>query len=452
MAGVALLADMGTGKTAITLAVIQELQAQQTLVLCPKAVLEAHTWATQAAQHLVAPLTVLELVSRPRARTWGERLRWAEVQLERLPRPVVVVLNYDALDQEAVVAWLQGRAWDLLVLDESHRIKAPTGRRARVCWRLATRIPRRIIQTGTLMPHSPLDVWSQFRVMDAGVFGTSLTAFRARYAVMGGYLQREVVAWRNEQELHDKIDQYSYRVGAEVLELPPERHVVVPVQLGAEARRVAAELEEDFYAWVAEGHEVTVANALVKLLRLQQVTSGFVTTDDRTVVRVDTAKEAALQELLEEIAPPRRMAGQRVPGEPLVVFCRFRHDLDVVAAVAERTGREYGEVSGRRNDLAAWQAGAADVLGVQIQAGGVGIDLTRTRYAVYYSVGYSLGDYMQSVKRVHRPGQTRAVTYYHLVAQRSIDEEVYRSLQEHADVVARILDRARARAPRVAVG
>jgi SNF2 family DNA or RNA helicase len=82
-----------------------------------------------------------------------------------------------------------------------------------------------------------------------------------------------------------------------------------------------------------------------------------------------------------------------------------------------------------------------DVLGVQIQSGGVGVDLTRTRYCIYYGVGYSLGDYQQSLARVHRPGQTRPVVYNHLVATGTVDEGVYAALDSKRDAVEAVIER-----------
>ena len=61
-----------------------------------------------------------------------------------------------------------------------------------------------------------------------------------------------------------------------------------------------------------------------------------------------------------------------------------------------------------------------DICGVQLKAGGVGIDLTRARYAIYYSLDFALGDYDQSRKRVHRPGQTRPTIYVPLIAEDTI--------------------------------
>ncbi len=80
------------------------------------------------------------------------------------------------------------------------------------------------------------------------------------------------------------------------------------------------------------------------------------------------------------------------------------------------------------------------MLAVQIQAGGTGIDLTRACYCVYMSVGFSLGDYEQSLARVHRPGQDRTVWYYHIVGRDTVDEMVYHALRARKNLVEGVLD------------
>jgi SNF2 family DNA or RNA helicase len=174
---------------------------------------------------------------------------------------------------------------------------------------------------------------------------------------------------------------------------------------------------------------VTAANAMVKLLRLQQVTGGWVKTDAGHLERVDTSKQALLQDVLEDIGPE----------EPVVEFCRFHADLDVVHAACADLGYRSMELSGRQDDLAAWQRGDAQVLAVQISAGGVGVDLTRARYSIYYSLSFSLGEYDQSLSRVHRPGQTRPVEHVHLVARNTVDVKIMRALEKRAAIVDAIL-------------
>ena len=107
---------------------------------------------------------------------------------------------------------------------------------------------------------------------------------------------------------------------------------------------------------------MTAANALVKLLRLQQVANGIVKTDDGEEHRVDDAKKRLLADTLEDIGG----------DEPVVVFCRFHPDLDAVHEACESHGYTSLELSGRRDEVRRWQDGEAQVLAVQIQAGGGG--------------------------------------------------------------------------------
>jgi SNF2 family DNA or RNA helicase len=177
--------------------------------------------------------------------------------------------------------------------------------------------------------------------------------------------------------------------------------------------------------------EVVADNALVKLLRLQQITSGHVKTDDGRTVEVGTAKADALVDLLSDIPV----------GEPVVVFCVFRHDLAQLRRVAERLGRNYGEISGSQKDLTdeATMPKGIELLGVQWQSGAVGIDLTRARYGVIFSPTFNGGDYEQGLARQHRPGQTRPTVFYHLVANGTVDNAIYGALKKRKELVGQIL-------------
>ena len=182
---------------------------------------------------------------------------------------------------------------------------------------------------------------------------------------------------------------------------------------------------------------MTAVNALSRLLRLRQITSGHVGVtiegqEGFQVKQVDTAKEYLLGEVLEELG-----------GEPVVVFCVFTADIEAVHRQAEKLGMNSAELSGRRKELSAWQQGHAQVLVTQVQAGGEGIDLTRARVMVYYSMGFSLGEYRQTSGRVHRPGQERPVTYIHLLANDSVDWAVWKAVQRNEDIVESILHPAK---------
>lgn len=362
----------------------------------------------------------------------AEQLRQA--LLAACGRTLVVVVNYDSVWRGDLGKLIESTPWAAIILDESHRIKSPGGRASRWLARLAAKHEhaKRLCLTGTPMPHSPLDLYGQFRFLDQQVFGTSYTRMRARYANCDTRFPSKVKSWKNQDELTGKLDAHSWRVTAdEVLDLPPAIHETIPVELSPKVRRFYRQLEAEMTADIDAG-TVTAVNALTKLLRLAQTTGGYCRVDGTagvTAIDGTPSKRLALQDRLEDLSET----------EPVVVFCRFSSDLDDVAAAARELGREYAEVSGERKDLERWQAGEATILGVQMQSGGVGIDLSRAAYAVYYSLGYSLGDYEQSLARLRRPGQTRCVRYYHLVCTGTVDEQVYAALRERRSVVEAVL-------------
>ena len=425
--GAMIAAVMGTGKSAMTVYLCAKEGFQLILILCPLRVVQV--WKPQFQMHSTVAYMVVSLddsfASVRKKRDEAER----QIQLAKARGlPVVVVINYDSAWRPPFAEWASRKKWDLVVADEIHRCKAPGGKASRYLGRLAKAARFRLGLSGTPMPHSPLDVYGYFRFIDRTIFGWSFHKFRQHYAVMGGYQNHQVVAYDNLDELNRKFYSVTFACGKDVLDLPPEMHITYTCQLGPEARKVYRSLERDLIAEVQSG-EITAANALVKLLRLQQITGGNIRTDDGADVQIDSAKTKLLGDVLEDIAS----------DEPIVVFCRFHKDLDAVARVATETGRRSLELSGRTDDLKRWQAGEAPVLAVQIESGGVGVDLTRARYSIYFSLGFSLGSYEQSLARIHRPGQTRPVEYIHLLAEGTIDEKIMAALALRADVVNTVL-------------
>lgn len=427
--GAAMLAMMmGTGKSMVALMLLAKLAAKRTLIACPLRVVPV--WQEQIERHLDLPVVVVALDDG--AGSVGRRQKLAEEKLrlaEASGLPFIAIINYDAIWREPFGSWAERQDWDLVIADESHKLKKPGGKASFYFKRLRTRARYRLALTGTPMPHSPLDIYAQFRFLDISIFGPSFHAFRQKYAVMGGFHNKQVTGFRNLDELEARMRTITFRVSKDVLDLPPETHVTYRCALSPEAQRVYRDLEERFIAEVEDG-TVTLKNAMVKLLRLQQVAAGWVKTDDGQLRRVDFAKQELLKDTLEDIGP----------DEPAVVFCRFHADLDAVHEASSELGCRSLELSGRQDDLRAWQEGEAQVLAVQIGAGGVGVDLTRARYSIYYSLSFSLGEYDQSLSRIHRPGQARPVEHIHLVVRDTVDERILRALERRAEVIETILN------------
>ena len=425
--GVMLACDMGTGKSRMALEILLGRYHLRTLLLCPLSVVGV--WQKQVRLFAGERLDCLALNSGS-VRRKQQQAAAAAVMVPTSGRPVLIVTNYETAWREPFASWALTAGLDCLVCDELHRAKSPSSRISMYLARLAVVIPWRIGLTGTPMPHSPLDVFAQYRILASHIYGNNYWRFRNRYAVLGGYERKEVVGFKDLDDLHEKFYRIAYRVEKkDVLTLPTFVHEEIPVKLSPKGERAYRQLEKTFRADLETG-TVSAGNALVRLLRLQQATSGFGVTENGAVEALDHGKEAALTDLLTDLPP----------SEPCVVFARFTHDLTAVQACAKKIGRQCFELSGRVNELTAWQTDTwGSVLAVQIQAGGLGVEMVRACYAVFFSLGFSLAEYEQALARLHRPGQTRSVTYLHLVAERTADQKVYHVLRNRKEVVEGVL-------------
>ena len=437
--GAMLAMDMGTGKSYVAINLMAELKCQRTLILAPLSIVD-HVWPDQLRTHLIR---------LPQVVTLGDAIPSVKAKLQKAQQawrrnnafPAVMIVNYESAWREPLASWLTQQPWDLLVLDEIHRIKSARGQASRWVSRLSDRVNRRLGLTGTPMPNTPLDIYAQYRALNKRVYGTSYQAFRDRYAEIEdtGFRQKtkdgreepvkKIVGYKNLDELNQKFYSIAFRVETkDVLDLPPTMKSYYPIALSPKALRIYLQMEKTLHADLENGKIVTAQNALTRLLRLQQLTSGYAPDQQGTIVKVDDHKGQALEDIIHDLGP----------DEPLVVFARFRPDLDTIAQAAKRQDRPAYELSGETKQLSQWRENGG-ILAVQIQAGGIGLDFTLARYCVYYSTGFSLGDYLQSMARLHRPGQAGPVQYIHLVATGTVDELVVKALDRKEDLIERVL-------------
>jgi SNF2 family DNA or RNA helicase len=413
--------DMGTGKSKVVVDDCVQRNARLVLVVCPLTVV--NVWPKQFSQHSDGYNVFVLTGSVEKKVQQAEKL----IGLSNITRDrTVLVVNYDSAwrDPLGTILVHNSHNFDVVCLDESHRIKSPSGVTSRFFARLGKTCRHKVCLTGTPMPHSPLDIYAQFRF-----FGWSYQTFKMKYAVMGGFHNKVVVNFKNLDDLQNRMMPYSFVVKKEdVLDLPEEMDQERVCTMDLKEQALYDSMEKNFVAEVESG-VVIAANALSKLLRLQQITSGYLCPGENPE-RVSNAKEKALADTMEDLDGK----------EPVVVFCRFHHDLDLVNISSANLGRKAFELSGRKNELKEWQeAKGGEVLAVQIQSGGLGIDLTRSRYAIYYSLGFSLGDYLQSRARLHRPGQTRSVEYFHLIVKDTVDEKVWKAIERRQEIVNSVI-------------
>lgn len=425
--------DMGTGKTRVAIDLAMDRQdVWRILVVCPKAVLGV--WPKELEKHAQ---TEYQCYIRQPGTIANEAKRVKEFITPRGVPGVkrYVIINYDSVWRKELGEAILKAGFDMVVLDESHRAKAAGSKVSRFLALLGKRVKYRLCLSGTPMANSPLDVYGQYRFLDPTIFGTNHSAFMQEYAVMGGPERRFVVGFKNQRQLNEKFQSIAYQCSmsdvSQRLKLPASLPPTTrEVQLPAKDLRTLRDLSKEFVAECSTGNTIVVNNVLTRALRMQQIAAGFCLTITEPgipaeVEDLNTAKADALLDYLEDIGLQ----------EKVVVFCQFKHDLQVIREVAHKGGHGAYELSGERNELELWKTSIGGVLAVQIQAGSEGVDMTCSNHAVYFTLPYSLALYDQSKARLYRPGQTRPVSFVHLIASGTIDELMYTSLMQKRNLI-----------------
>lgn len=421
--------DMGTGKTIAALGYYATAGFGKCLVVCPKSVIEV--WEEEIKTSFDWPNIEVLALKDGNSKEKAEAIKRAVALTGVTKKDLVVVINYESARIRTIEEILIGQRWDCIIADEAHKIKSASSATSKLFSKLSVQGDIRVCLSGTPLPNSKLDVYGQYRFLDPGIFGTNSAVFKARYALMGGYENREVIGWQNQDEYNRLINCRMYRVSIDdVISLPEPVTKHVYCEMGPKATRVYKDLKEEFAAYLESG-EVTVNNTLAKLMKFRQLASGFIINDDGEVVELDVNKIEALEEVMEEIPP----------GEKVVIFCDFKRDIEAIRRSCENRGLEVGIVSGDQKDTERGKfPPGKDVLICQAQAGGLGLNLVASRYCIFYSVSYNLADYLQARARVYRGGQDRTVVYTHIVCNNGIDKRVYQALRTKQDAVELVMD------------
>lgn len=439
---------MGSGKSYTTIGICRDQQSQKTLIVCPKSVIP--TWINEFKKHTNDEFTIIA----PMTGSVKKKAEHIEklINNHRDPKPKAVILNYESIWRPGTghtyhpknkkliqdKGLLRSIAWDLIVCDEGQKIKAPGSKVSLFLKLLAKNAKKRLVLSGTPFPNGPLDAYGIYRFLDIDIFGSRFNAFRLKYAEMGGFENRQVVKYINQEELNKKVYSIAHRVETEdVVELPDSTDIFVDVELSPKARKLYNEFHKEMVYEFSSGTELTAANVLVKQLRLAQIASGTVKDDDGKEHIVDTAKLDALEELIVQI------------DEPCVIFTRFRSEVTQIRKMIEGLGkkgerpREVYQIAAGIDERDKFAAGTKDeICVVNLQSGGTGLnELVRARYGFYFSTGYNTGDFLQSKARIKRPGSdlSKKVLYYHIMAKNTIDVTIKNAIQRKINITEAVL-------------
>ena len=428
--GVALLMEMGCGKSFVSVAVTGALavagKIKRVLVVAPLSILGV--WEEEFARFADFPYSLVILKgSGTKKREQLLRLSAEELQ--------IVVVNYES-------AWrledaLKAYDADLIIADEGHKLKEGRTAQSKAMHHLGDRARYKLLLTGTVITNKEMDVFSQYRYLNKSIFGTSFYAFRNAYFDMtgyGGYLP--VFKESMREDFLRRLHAIAFRVTKEeCLDLPEITEEVRRVTLEPKAAKLYKKLEKESYAQLADS-EVSAVNVLTRLLRLSQLTGGFLTDDDGKAHAVSKAKLEALSDVIDSALEENRK---------LVIMARFVAEMDAIQELLTKRHVGFalvrGGVKNRSEEIRRFQEDEdCRVFVGQIAAAGLGITLTSASTMVFFSLDYSMSNFEQAKARIHRVSQKDTCHYIYLVAEDTIDLKVLKALRDKADLARMLVD------------
>lgn len=455
--GIALLMSMGCGKSLTAIAAAGALynakNIKKALIVCPLSIVGVWKEEFEKFADFEYELAILK----------GNTAKKTELLQKMQGHSLqVAVVNYESvwrLEKE-IAQWNP----DFIIADESHKIKTHNTAVSKAMHRLGYKTKYRMILTGTIITNKAIDVFSQYKFVDPTIFGNSFYAFRNKYFDMVGYGgYTPVLKESMKEELMEKLHSIAFRATkADCLDLPPTTDIIRYTGLEPKAMNIYQSLVKDSFAdrRAAGGNShtkncenreshacaedsydsqntITVTNVLTKLLRLSQLTGGFLGSDGGNIYQqVSKSKLEALEDIIDEALQS---------GEKLVVIARFIPEIKAIEKLLDKKRILYsivsGEIKDRKEQIRKFQNDPkVSVFIGQVATASLGITLTAASTMVFYSMDYSMSNFEQTKARIHRAGQQKNCTYIYLIAKGTVDEKVLITLQNKANLAKNLID------------
>ncbi len=294
------------------------------------------------------------------------------------------------------------KGW-FVIFDEAHYIKNPTSQRGKAAVKLAKQSSHFVMLTATPASNGWEDTYNYFIMF--GYF-KSKKEMNDRYAKWGTmYLGNrripKIEGWINEDQLHDKYHSFTVSISKdEALDLPPLIFKDVNFTRSSDydkvvKQRVLGAEEFDTPSKLAHGLRY-YANQKDKLDYAEMICEG---TENN-----------------------------------IVIFYYYQKEIDALKKKIKN--KQFFEVSGKDSHLpskSSWSELKNSVTFVQYMAGSAGIELQYANIVIFYTPTYSYQDYSQALGRAYRNGQTKKVTVYRFITQRTIEQAVYEALENKQD-------------------
>lgn len=454
---VAVLADMGTGKTKGVIDCLRYKYTEQkglmrTFIVSPLVTL--FNWKEEILKNSVLTpdrIFVLYGSSEKKLKTLAEAKAHSGGNS-------IVITNYESMLSEKIVASIDEWKPEIMVLDESQRVKNPKAKTSKNLYRMAAGCDHRFIMSGTPMTNSPTDIFMQYLILDGGeTFGKNFFTFQRTYMydqnASWSHMLKHFPKWVARPEMLPQLQQKIYTKAirvtkAECLDLPERIQKVYEVELSPSQRKYYKAMEDDYVTFVEENAEkgISVATtALTKSLRLQQIVTGYAKLDDGSEIEIDdNPRLAALEELISALHTNHKV----------IVWCAFTNNYRQIGKLLDGLKIKHVFITGEEN-LTQKQASmkafdSDDEVRIAVchrKAAGIGVNMVVAKYSITYSRTFSLEQELQSGDRNYRGGSEihDSIIKIDLCARDTLDEAVTKNLVEKKDVVDKVIELVKAR-------
>jgi len=444
----ALLMDMGTGKTKVSIDTIgyayKKGVTNLALIVAPKGVIA--NWIGEIETHLPEDLERAVCLWKP-GLTKKFREELTALSETKFKGMRFLLMNVEAFSTKKgleVAKFFVEKFKTFMVVDESTTIKNRKAKRTKAITAVGREAVFRRILTGSPVTKSPLDLYSQMNFLNEKILG-----FNSFYAVQGRFAQvmkrnvashsyNEIVGFRRLDELTDKLKGHSYRVRKEdCLDLPDKIYVKREVELTKEQKKSYEQMKRFALAKLESGELSTTQNVLTQLMRLQQICCGKLTDDAGVVHDLPSNRLTELLDICEEIQGKAIIwATWTMDIRSIAEALRDRFSVQAVATL-------HGETpdSDRQNIVESFQDKGSELRFIvgHPKTGGYGLTLTAASTLIYYSNSHDLELRIQSEDRAHRIGQTNKVTYIDLISPGTVDEKIVKALRDKINIADTIL-------------
>ena len=405
-------------------------------IICPNTLKEQ--WRDDIRKvDLCTPVYIYESQAKSAFEKW----------LSKIPTDVggVIIINYESLKP-----FMANGYWErfntlrtYLVADESTKIKEPTKKMTKASLELASLCSYRRILTGKPRANSNADLWAQLKFINATP--RNFHEHKWTFSVMGGWQGRQIVKDINTDKLRNEMLPHCY--------IAPDKYIVGfdkyyepmrPIPLLADQRELYNQMENELLVELGNGAKVTAPIALVKYLRLQQISSGIA--GDIDGVQHNTISP--------EHNPRIRVVKEILDSEienKVIIVCRFLLSIDNLYTELSRAGYRCAKLVGGMDNIESvkrsFNNGDVDVLIAQIQVLSFGHTLPGNDNnpcdsMIFYENDFSLLNRSQCESRPEVWDSGRTISYYDMYASK-MDKYIISSLRKKEDGSMALMNYAR---------